>query len=114
MTGLSIAIEQDGDKRILRLTGQVDAQTFASLEQEIEHCFEKMHLKLLLNFSYVDLITKEALQLLFKETKKFKEAKGYLGISDVNSSLMQVIINAGLNQFLLIYQSESEAIKAMA
>lgn len=114
MTDLSIAMGQDGDKRILRLSGQVDAHTLASLEQEIEHCFEKMHLKLLLNFTQVDAISDEALKLLFKETKKFKNAKGYLGISDVSSSLMQIIINAGLDQGLFIYRSELEALKAMA
>ena len=45
--GLSISSEQNGDKRILRLEGSLDAQTYCSLESEIEALFEGQHRKVL-------------------------------------------------------------------
>ncbi|MBS0603644.1 MAG: STAS domain-containing protein [Verrucomicrobia bacterium] len=114
ITGLSIAIEQNGDKRILRLEGRVDAQTLTSLQKEIDSLFEKMHTKILLDFSKVVAVSDETLQFIYSETKKFKEVKGRLGLSSISSKVMNTIKNAGLEQLLLIYPNEQEALRAMA
>jgi anti-anti-sigma factor len=113
ITGLSIAIEQNGDKRILRLEGRIDAQTLPTLGQQIDADFEKMHLRILLDFTGVERVTGDALELLFKETKKFKEVKGALGLSGISDPVMQTIKNAGFDQLLLIYCDEREALIAM-
>ncbi len=114
ITGLSIALEQNGDKRILRLCGRLDAQTLSSLKMEIDSLFEKGHFSLLLDFTHVESVSTETVDLFFTETKKFKEVKGSMGLSGISDKVMQTIKNAGLDQLLLIYRDEQEALKAMA
>jgi anti-anti-sigma factor len=113
MVGLSIAEDQSGDKRILRLEGQLDAQTYVSLEKEIDALFNLQHKKVVLNFAKVSEVSPDSLQMLFSETKKFKEGKGSLGLSNVSPDLMQRIREAGLDRSLLIYHNEPDAILAM-
>jgi stage II sporulation protein AA (anti-sigma F factor antagonist) len=112
--GLSISEEQNGDKRILRLEGSLDAQTVSSLESEIEALFEAQHRKVLLDFTQVDGLSSDSLQMLFEKTKKFTGGRGNLGLSNISSELMQVIQSAGLDRLLLIYRNEQEALRAMA
>ena len=114
MVGLSIAMEQSGDKRILRLEGRLDAQTVSSLEKEIDSLFELQHKKVLLNFAKVADLSRDSLQMLGSQTKKFKEGKGSLGLSNVSPDLMKHIESVGLDRILLIYHNELDALQAMA
>lgn len=112
--GLSISSEQNGDKRILRLEGSLDAQTYSSLENEIEALFAAKHRKVLLDFAKIDELSNDSLQMLFAKTKKFTGGRGNLGLSNISDKLMQVIQSAGLDRLLLIYRNEQEALSAMA
>lgn len=109
--GLGISEEQNGEKRILRLSGSIDAQTQSSLKQEIDSLFEKMHLHLLLDFARVNNATEEALHFLLLETEKFKKASGVLGIYGISEGVMQIIKSADLNRHLFIYHTEQEALE---
>jgi anti-anti-sigma factor len=111
---LSILLEQNGDKRILRLKGNIDAQTILTLEIEIEALFEAHHKKVLLDFSQVESLSDEGLQMLLTKTKKFSHSQGNLGLSNINSQLKKIIQAANVDRFLLIYQDEQEALMAMA
>jgi anti-anti-sigma factor len=110
---LSIIEEQNGDKRILRLEGRLDAQTCFSLEQEINVLFANQHRKVLLDLTRVEELTRDGLQMLFLETKKFQEAKGILGLSNPPDDLIKDIEKAGFDRVLLIYRNEETALKAM-
>ena len=111
--GLSISVEQNAEKRILRLSGSIDAQTQSSLKQEIDSLFEKMHLYLLFDFTRVNSATEEALHFLLAETEKFKKASGRLGVYGISDSVMQIIKNADLERHLCIYRTEQEALELM-
>lgn len=111
--GLSISLEQNGDKRILRLKGMINTQTLPTLEKEIEELFSMHHHKVLLDLTNVDSFSVEGLRMLFAKTKRFSLAKGNLGLSNVSPHLMQAIQIAGFDRVLLIYRDEQEALSAM-
>lgn len=111
---LSITVEQNGNKRILRLDGRLDAQAASSLKREIESLFMQQHRKVLLDFARIEDLSSDCLEMLFLETKKFKEGRGSLGLSNINDTLMEKIKTAGFDHVLLIYRDEQTALKAMA
>lgn len=112
--GLSIALEQSGDKWILRLEGNIDTQTIASLEMEIDALFEAHHRKVLLDFAKVVNLGTDSLQMLLSRTKKFTGSRGNLGLINLSEDLMKVIQSAGQERHLLVYRDEQEALSAMA
>jgi anti-anti-sigma factor len=111
---LSITVEQDGNKRILRLDGRLDAQAVSSLEKEIGSLFVKQHRKIILDFAQIEDLSSDCLEMLFSETKKFKEGRGNLGLTNINDALMEKIKKAGFDRVLFIYRDEQIALKAMA
>jgi anti-anti-sigma factor len=111
---LCITVEQNGNKRILRLDGFLNAQTASSLKREIESLFAQQHRKVLLDFARIEDLTMDCLEMLFSETKKFKEGRGSLGLSNINNTLMEKIRKADFDHVLLIYRDEQAALKAMA
>lgn len=111
---LSIRVEQNGNRRILRLDGRLDAETASSLEKEIESLFVKQHRKVLLDFARVEDLSRDCLEMLFSETKKFKEGRGRLGLSNINDALMEKIKKAGFDHVLLIFRDEKTALQALA
>ena len=106
---LSIVVEQNGENRILRLKGSLDAQTWISLKEEIDPLLKKMHSHLLLDLTQVHAIVDEAVQFLFSETEKFKKARGRLGIFGMSDHVLKAMQRAGLDQRLLLYADEKEA-----
>jgi anti-anti-sigma factor len=111
--GLSIAMEQNGDKRILRLQGCVDAQTLSSLQQVLDLLFDKLHTKVLLDFNGIEEVSSESLQLLFSETKRFREAGGLLGMNNLSDALRKKVKTEGFEPLFLIFRDEKEALEAM-
>lgn len=111
--GLSISVEQNGDKHILRLKGKMDAQTLPALEREIEALFEAKHKKVLLNLAKIEGVSSDCLQMLNGKTKKFTGINGILGLCNISDDLMEAIQTTGLKRCLLIYSNEREALKAM-
>ena len=110
--GLSIFMEQSGDKHILRLKGKMDAQTLSALENEIESLFLAQHKKVLLDCSEFEL-SLDGLHMLDTETKKFSGINGILGLCNLRDDQMKIIQTSGLHRHLLIYPNESEALSAM-
>ncbi|GEM_PF-6661702 len=106
---LRITEEQHGKTRILRLIGSLDVQTWLFLKQEIDSLLEKLHFHLLLDLTQVDIVVEEALHFLFSATEKFKKAKGRLGIIGMRDNVLKAMQREGLDQRLLLYASEKEA-----
>ena len=92
---LSIEAEQNGNKRILRLKGQLDTQTTSSLAKEIDKLFEGHHKKVIVDFSKIEDLSEDCMQTLLSQTKKFKKEKGVLALVNISNLLMEKIRNAG-------------------
>jgi anti-anti-sigma factor len=112
--GLRIALEQKGDKHILRLQGKINVQTSLSLHEQIEELFQAKHKKILLDFSQVDELNLEGVRMIQNWTKKWQAMKGNLGLCNLKTDLIQLIESTGNQIHLLIYRDEQEALKAMA
>ncbi len=111
--GLSISLEQEGDKWILRLKGNLNLQTHSGLQQELEKLWSGHHRKVLLDFANVASLSDDCLQMLLQWTKQFIGSQGNLGLINISEELMNEINRAGLHRLLLIYRDEQEALQAM-
>jgi anti-sigma B factor antagonist/stage II sporulation protein AA (anti-sigma F factor antagonist) len=109
--GLSIAIEQHGDKQVLILDGRVDTTTTPSLEKELNHLLEAKHKKVILDFGKVDYLSSAGLRLLLSSTKKFQSHGGQLSLCDIGEEVMEIMKMAGFERVLLIYPNLHEALK---
>lgn len=111
--GISVQIEENKEKRIIRLDGRIDAAATPILETKLDELLKSGHSKIVLDFSRVDYLSSAGLRFLLSATKKAKAAKGMLVIASIQDEVMEIIKMAGFERILLIYPNETKALAAL-
>lgn len=111
--GISIQIEEKGDKRVIRLEGRIDAAATPLLENKLDELLKAGHKKIAIEFSRVDYISSAGLRFLLAATKKTKSAKGMLVLAGIQDEVMEIIKMAGFERILHIFPNEIKALAAL-
>lgn len=111
--GISIQIEEKGEKRVVRLEGRVDASATPVLESKLDELLKAGHVKIAIDFSRVDYISSAGLRFLLAATKKTRAAKGMLVIAAIQDEVMEIIKMAGFERILHIFPNENKALAAL-
>lgn len=111
--GLSIFLEQMGNKRILRLKGDLNGKTLPSLKEALNTLFKTHHRHLILDLAQMTQLSPEGVQMLVEKTREFIGGQGNLALIHIPKDVMKWIQMAGIDRFLLIYRDEQEALRTM-
>lgn len=109
--GISINIEEEKGKTVVRVEGRMDAANSPKLESKLNELVEGGKTLLLLDFAKVDYLSSAGMRLLLSMTKKLSD-KGGLNVCSVNEEVMEIIKMAGFERILNIYRTEQEALDA--
>ncbi len=111
--GLNVKIEEQKNRKLVRLEGRLDATTTPALEVKISKVLEENKQFMLIDFSKVDYLSSAGMRLLLSATKKIKAHGGKLVFCAMSDEVMEIIKMAGFERILAIYPTEEEALKAI-
>ncbi len=111
--GLTVSIEEQGSRKLVRLEGRVDANTTPTLETKLSKILSESKQRVLIDFSRVDYLSSAGMRLLLSATKKIGAQGGKLVFCGMGEDVMEIIRMAGFDKILAIYPTELEALKAL-
>ena len=112
--GLHIEMQQNGDKRILRLEGQLDVMTAPALVDAVTQLIEGEHRKILLDCAKVEAISPHAIKALLTLSKTVKNHRGLLVFFNCEPGFLHVLEQCKGAEKLLLFHDEKEASEAVA
>ena len=114
MVGLNVHEETNGDKKIVRLDGRVDASSAPSLEATLNEMVEKGNKALALDFTQVTYLSSAGMRLLLAMTKKMQGNGNGFVVFSIHDDVMEIIKMAGFERVLKICNNEAEALAALS
>lgn len=112
--GLNVEEDTNGDKKVIRLDGRLDASSTPGLEKKLNDVIAKGGKALALDFTQVTYLSSAGMRLLLAMTKRFQvENKGFVVFS-IHDDVMEIIKMAGFERVLKIYNNEAEAMAALS
>ena len=109
---MEISVTESGDVRILSFQGNLDTNTSAQAESEINSLIDAGAQKLLVNFEKLDYISSAGLRILLATAKKLKASEGDLKICGLNETVQEVFDISGFATILSVTKTEDEALGA--
>jgi anti-anti-sigma factor len=101
------------DYAILTLKGEFDTFYCPMLQQEVEDLVERGISHLILDMRLVKFINSTALGAIIKVHKRCKAEGGELVLSQPSTLVRDVVRKVGIDKLVLMYETESEATKAI-
>ncbi len=95
---------------ILYLNGRLDATTAGDLQKEINQIIASNEKKLLINFYKLEYISSAGLRVLITTLKLLKLQEGKLLISNMNSTIFNILKVSGFTQILTIKDTQDQAL----
>ena len=96
---MTYKIEENGNSRIIHLTGEIDMDVADKARQSILPLIEAGH-EVHLNLSKVEYMDSSGISVLIESHQKALEMNNKLIVKDVSKSVLKVIMMAKLEQVL--------------
>src|SRR5438445_13576206 len=103
----------EGRAEVIRLRGRLDARTSPLL---LERCASVRDIggNLVLNMRGVSFVSSSGIGSLLALTEEFRERGGCLSLAESSPGVRETIELLNLEEFLTVYDSEEQALKAQA
>ncbi len=98
---MEIMEKEVGDIRIFVLEGNLDTNTSADAENEINRVIESESTKLVINFERLNYISSAGLRVLLATAKKMKSTNGDLKLCCLNATVQEVFDISGFASILI-------------
>ncbi|AAP98870.1 sigma-F 5-region regulatory protein spoIIAA [Chlamydia pneumoniae TW-183] len=110
---MNLSAKEYGDIIVIYLQGSLDAVSVPSVQEYLEQFIQKKHLKIALNFTDVSYISSAGIRLLLSNFKLVQSLGGKMCLCCVKESVTEVMRIAGLDQLILLCQSEQECLSKL-
>jgi anti-anti-sigma factor len=110
---MQISTRTSNDIHIVAISGSLDSSTSPEGQKSLDAVLASAK-KIVLDFSQLDYISSAGLRVLLGAAKKLRASGGTLGMFGLNQSVREVFEISGFASILPIYQSEAEALGAIA
>lgn len=108
---LQISIRDNGDVKIVDMTGHLDTNTVAEAENLVSQIIDEQGVnKLLVNLKGLSYISSAGLRVLLVTTKKIKGKGGELRLSNLNPVVKEVFDISGFSMIISVFTDEEEAL----
>jgi len=106
----AIEQEQQGDVRILALSGRLDTETAADLELALQDLQAAGATQFLIDLAAIGYVSSAGLRVLLALAKQLDGGRGSLRLCALNAAVMQVFDVAGFSKLFLIYPDRQSAL----
>ncbi|ANH78708.1 STAS domain-containing protein [Candidatus Chlamydia sanziniae] len=105
---MDFSTKKYGDILVIYLRGSLDAVSVPNAERFLEQFMHQEHSKLVFNLKEVSYISSAGIRLFLSMFKVVQNLQGKLCLCCVQESVGEVMRIAGLDQMLLLCQTEQE------
>ncbi|HRU07719.1 MAG TPA: STAS domain-containing protein [Candidatus Brocadiia bacterium] len=102
------------DIQVLCLKGKLDSMAVPAVEKAIQDALQRSSLRVLLDLSGVDFISSAGLRVVLASARQLAKRSGVLACCAATPAVARVFELAGLGFGLSIYDSEQDALTALA
>ena len=107
---MAISFKKTGLSLIVRIDGEIDANTAKSLRCEIDIEYDEVGARdIVFDFSKVSFMDSSGIGMIIGRYKKVQAVSGKIKMFAVDSNIKKIIDLSGLGQLVKIYRSEKEA-----
>jgi anti-sigma B factor antagonist len=112
MTHLDVELGQQGDVKILRLKGFLDAHTHHLFKGRLEECLSDGTVRIVVDFRELSYIGSSGIEVILARVQGLRDAGGDIVLSAMSPRVYKVFDLLGLPSFFRILQTEAEAVEA--
>ncbi|GAA4830764.1 STAS domain-containing protein [Algivirga pacifica] len=109
MSNIKITVEEQGDKQIIRLSGELDASSALELDNVLQESIEGQFTAILIDCSSLDYISSPGIGLFTSRIEEMEQQGTSLVLFGLKDSVSTVFEILGLDQLLKIVSDEYEA-----
>src|SRR5215468_2382102 len=113
---MTIAIEQEeqGDFRVLALSGRLDTETSADLELALSDLQAAGANRFIIDLANIGYVSSAGLRVLLALAKQLDGGRGVLRLCSLNGSVQEVFDVAGFSRMFAIFPTRDAALGAAA
>ena len=104
----------EGDAYIVELSGEIDVYTSPKVKESIAELIDQGHYSLVINLENVRYIDSTGLGVLIGALKRVREHGGSVNLVCTNPQIKKIFDITGLVKIFGMFESESNATKALA
>ncbi|SPN74019.1 Stage II sporulation protein AA,Anti-anti-sigma regulatory factor (antagonist of anti-sigma factor),anti-anti-sigma factor,STAS domain [Chlamydia serpentis] len=105
---MDLSAKQYGEIIVIYLKGSLDAVSVPNIQQSLNQFVQNNNLKIVLNLQDVFYISSAGIRLLLSSFKLIQGLGGKMCLCCVKAAVAEVMRIAGLDQMILLCQSEQE------
>lgn len=106
--------QSEGDAYVVELAGEIDVYTSPKVKDAITELIDQAHYNLVINLEKVRYIDSTGLGVLIGGLKRVREHGGSVSLVCTNPQIKKIFDITGLVKIFGIYDSEPNAMKALA
>tara|TARA_B100000965_G_C19103299_1_gene545833 strand:+ start:197 stop:544 length:348 start_codon:yes stop_codon:yes gene_type:complete len=110
MSDFKIERESQEDVDVLRLSGQLDAHTFPTLQRELEGMPKGKPPRVVLDCADLQYVSSAGLGVLKKMSREFREQEGDLRLSSLTDKIANVMNLLGFSQVIQVFGELDDAV----
>ncbi|MYJ53134.1 MAG: STAS domain-containing protein [Gammaproteobacteria bacterium] len=110
---INISWERSGNLLVAILSGRLDGSNADFTEIALESGIEESDQALVLDFENLSFISSAGIRVIWKFAKRFNGPGKKYALCALTASTRSIIVMSGLNEFIALYDSRSEAVSAL-
>jgi len=107
---MEICVRETGGVSVMDFTGNLDTNTSAAAEIEVNKLLDKGSEKILFNFKDLNYISSSGLRILLATAKKLRTTGGKMKVCNLNETVQEVFDISGFATILDLASNEEEAL----
>ena len=107
---MEFTVDEFGDVRAVRITGNLDTQTSAVAQEQLTQLIDNGAKKVLLDFENLNYISSSGLRMLLVAFKRLEGTSGQLRICNPNTMVREVFETSGFLEIFSVHTSQAEAL----
>jgi anti-anti-sigma factor len=107
---MDIIVDEVGDVRAVRITGNLDTQTSTVAQEQLTQLIDNGATKILIDFENLNYISSSGLRVLLVAAQRLEDTSGQLRICSPNTMVREVFDTAGFSEIFSVYSSQAEAL----
>lgn len=104
-SGMEISYNSIGDKRIMKVKGQVGMNNLAEFKKAMDDMTDGTYKSVIVDLKDVPFLDSSVLSVLMAGKKKIEKHRCSFGLVNVSDNLMQILVMCSLDRFFTFYEN---------
>ncbi len=109
---LKVSISEEGDVSVISFSGRMDANSSKDGDKALQEMIDNGKTKIVVCCEELSYISSSGLRILLSAVKRLRATGGDLKLSNLTTSIKDIITMTGFNRIFTIFETVEEAIES--